>query len=172
MKQVMKVAMGLMGLVVLPACGVSSTLVSGASSTGIQSLGSSTVAAPSTPGSLTPSIPASFRSGINHCGDPYALNATTARGTIPLLDCPGFAGLRPTPSLTVESGDRVLISGLSASEMVTTQSSAVRPSRDGTFVAVQPGRAIVTIHNHPCVPAPSGQQRESCTLLVISVHSR
>ena len=64
------------------------------------------------PRSLTPSIPSIFRTGTNNCGDPWAINATTTLRTVPLLDCPGLAGLRPTPTVKVDVGSAVLISGL------------------------------------------------------------
>lgn len=164
-----QVAIGILGAAVLTACGSSSASVPGPQSTGAHSARPSATVV-GTPSSLTPSVPTDFRTGVNHCGDPYGLNATTVRGTIPLLDCPGFAGLRPTPALTIDPGGQILISGLSAGETVGTQSPAVRSLPDGTFVAVQPGRAVLTVHNYPCLPAPGGSQPTSCPLLVILVH--
>lgn len=165
----MRIAVGLLGAAVLTACGSGAVSASRATSTGVHSPAPAS-AGTKTPGPLTPSIPASVRTGDSACGNPYALNATSVRGTIPLLDCPGFAGLRPTPALTTDPGDQILISGLSADETVGTQSPSVRSLPDGTFVAVQPGRAVLTVHNYPCLPAPGGSQPTSCPLLVILVH--
>lgn len=118
---------------------------------------------------LTPRIPGIFRTGVNFCGDPFAVNATTLRGTIGLLDCPGVAGLQPTPTLTVTPGDQVLVSGLRRGASISSASGAVRLRHD-RFVAVRPGRAVVIIHHHSCLPVGSSQRdRMSCALLAIVV---
>lgn len=134
-----QVAIGILGAAVLTACGSSSASVPGPQSTGAHSARPSATVV-GTPSSLTPSVPTDFRTGVNHCGDPYGLNATTVRGTIPLLDCPGFAGLRPTPALTIDPGGQILISGLSAGEAVGTH-SPLRSDRCRTAPSSPPNPA-------------------------------
>lgn len=112
---------------------------------------------------LTPSIPGIFRTGVNFCGDPYAINATTEVGTIPLLDCPGLADAGRLPVLHVRIGAQLLISGLRGNAWLT-----VRPhralARDGdTFTARRRGRAVIVIHDYECAP-PHGR---TCPLVAI-----
>lgn len=115
------------------------------------------------PSRLTPAIPGIFRTGVNFCGNPYAINATTKAGTIPLLDCPGLADAGRLQVVHVRIGAQVLISGLRGNAWLT-----VRPSRalarDGdTFIARRRGRAVVVIHDYNCAPP----RDKTCPLIAI-----
>lgn len=121
------------------------------------------IPADTVPSRLTPSIPGFFRTGINYCGNPYFLNATTTAGTIPLVDCPGLADAGRLPGVHVRVGAQVLISGLRGDAWLT-----VRPhralTRDGdTFIARRRGRVVIVIHDYNCAP-PRGN---TCPLVAI-----
>jgi hypothetical protein len=117
---------------------------------------------------LKPSIPGQFRTGVHACGNPYAVSATTVRGTIPLVDCPGEAGLRPTPSVTIRVGALVTIAGLPAKATLTEEPGTLtRVVQRTTLIAVRPGRSVITVHNCFCAPRRRGLQPKSCTLLTI-----
>jgi hypothetical protein len=117
---------------------------------------------------LRPSVPAVFRSGTNACGNPYALSATTAQGTTPLLDCPGLAGLTPTPTVDVAVGAEITVTGVPAADLTVTPGALVAV-RGTSFIATRPGRTVVTVHDHLCVADRDGRQPTTCALFVISV---
>jgi hypothetical protein len=119
------------------------------------------------PARLAPSIPAVFTSGSNACGNPYAINATTTSGTIPLVDCPGLAGLQPTPAVTIPVGGRVLISGVPAHASLTVHPGGLLIRHSDLFTAMHAGRVTVTIHDVLC--ATGRPQARTCTLLTVSV---
>lgn len=125
------------------------------------------VSRPAGPPPLTPSIPGLFRTGVNACGDPYAINATSLAGTIPLLDCPGLAGLQPTPEIAVPAGGEVTIAGLPARASITVWPAGLLRGSGPTFVAVRAGIAVVTIHDHECVSAGGEAEPTTCPLLRI-----
>lgn len=114
---------------------------------------------------LTPAIPGVFRTGTNACGNPYAISATTVAGTVPLLDCPGLAGLHPTPSVAVAIGGEVTISGLPTDASITATPSGLLQAHGVTFVAVHSGTTVVTVHGYPCEPDPGNAQPSTCPLL-------
>lgn len=117
---------------------------------------------------LTPSIPGVFRTGINHCGNPYGINATTTQGTIALLDCPGLAGLEPTPTLHVHVADEILISGVPKTASLTLEPDTLSQLGPGLYATTTPGTVSVTINNHLCHPPRETEtQPRSCALLKI-----
>ena len=118
---------------------------------------------------LTPSIPGLFRTGVQHCGDPYAVTATTVDGTIPLADCPGLVGLRPTPVTTVHVGGEVTIAGLPAHAFLTTEPGDLLQGQGTTFVAVHEGTVVINVYGASCVQDSSGVQGETCPLLKLQV---
>ena len=116
---------------------------------------------------LHPSIPGVFRTGDQNCGNPYGISATTVHGTIPLLDCPGLAGLRPAPVVHLRLGDDVLLSGIPSTASLSVRPPNLTRTTGSTLVAVDPGTTTVTIHDFDCVPLGRGQPR-TCRLLLIS----
>ena len=123
----------------------------------------------SVPPPLTPSIPGLFRTGVQHCGDPYAVTATTIDATIPLADCPGLVGLRPTPVDSIHVGDEVTIAGLPPRAYLTTMPADLLQAQGTTFVALRQGIAIVTVHGSACLPDSDGNQPDTCTLLKLRI---
>lgn len=140
--------------------------------------GSGPVAAPSrastTPRShmvvpLSPSVPGLFRTGINACGNPYLVNATTRTGTIPLVDCPGWAGLNPTPMTHLAVGDELTIAGVPARASLTIAPAEFLSPYGTTFLAIHPGTTVITIHDFGCVPDQGGSQPTTCPLVKVQV---
>ncbi len=156
------IALGLGGLVLAAGC----------------TSGSGPLTAPSlasrTPGTqivtpLSPSVPGLFRTGTNECGNPYLVNATTRAGTIPLVDCPGWAGLNPTPSTHLAVGDVLTIAGLPARASLTIAPADFLKPYGTTFLAVHAGTTVITIHDYECVPNQGGNQPASCPLVQVQV---
>jgi hypothetical protein len=128
---------------------------------------------PSSPSSVTPlkpTIPGLFRTGINACGNPYGATATTIDTTVPLLDCPGLTGVTPTPSVTVPVGGEITITGIRATSPLTISPSTLLTVHGTSFIAIKPGRTVVTIHHANCLPANNNQPRTSCPILTITAH--
>ena len=121
------------------------------------------------PAPLTPSIPPIFRTGVQHCGNPYAVTATTTEGTIALADCPGLVGLSPTPVDTIQVGDEVTIAGVPAHAFLTTVPDNLLRAEGTTFVAIRQGVAVITIHGSVCVPKSDGSQPSACPLLKLQI---
>jgi hypothetical protein len=116
---------------------------------------------------LSPAIPGIFRTGINYCGNRYALNATTQKGTIPLVNCPGSAGVPPTPTVDLETGGELTISGLPATATLTTAPSDLLHAYGSTYIATRAGTTIITVHGYLCAPISAGPQPSSCALLQV-----
>jgi hypothetical protein len=119
---------------------------------------------------LTPSIPGLFRTGVQHCGDPYVVTATTLDKTIPLADCPGLVGLRPLPVATVAVGGELTIAGLRANAFLTAAPGDLLQAHGSTFVALRQGTVLIIVHGLSCVPDSSGAQRDTCPLLKLHVN--
>jgi hypothetical protein len=123
--------------------------------------------APAVPPSLKPSIPGVFRTGVQFCGDPYGITATTIAKTVPLLDCPGLADAGTLPSIDVQVGGQVLISGVPDTASLTLSPFGLTRRLGQTFVALRPGRTVITIHNYACAPPLGDQQPDTCPLVAI-----
>jgi len=114
---------------------------------------------------LKPSLPAWVTTGTNNCGNPYAINATTIHGTIPLLDCPGQAGLTPTPTVRVAVGGEVTISGVTPA-MLTVRPSTFVSVHGTSYIATRAGTTTVTIDHYPFCSTTTSIT--SCILAIVA----
>lgn len=119
---------------------------------------------------LTPSIPGLFRTGVQHCGDPYAVTATTMSRTIPLADCPGLVGLHPSPFAVVAVGGEMTIAGLPQHAFLTVAPGGLLEAHGSSFVAERTGTAVITAHGVACVSESNGVQQTTCALVTVRVH--
>ena len=118
-------------------------------------------------GHLTPSVPSVFTSGTNACGNPYAFSATSVKKTVPLLNCPGQAGLQPLPALTVKTGQQILISGIEPSYGVSVSPLGLLRRHGNTYTAIGTGNVLFVIHHYPFCNAPAGPN--ACRLLNVTI---
>jgi hypothetical protein len=85
--------------------------------------------------------------------------------TVPLVDCPGQAGLSPAPSTRIGVGGEVTIAGLPRSASITVTPAGLLRAYGTTYVGVHSGIAHVVIHDYTC-DQPGGS---SCALVNVQV---